>query len=81
MRVRKAPPDITESALAAGDSTIMRLALALCFLIILSGTSALTNDSAVTESVKISSMAPSSFVYNPVAANSLMVSLSCIHTV
>ncbi len=51
----------------------MKFAAALCFLALVVASNALTNETAVTESVKISSMLPSAFVYNPIASNNLMV--------
>ena len=51
----------------------MKLVTAIWVLAIVTGCNALTNETAVTESVIISSMPPSAFVYNPIASNSLMV--------
>jgi hypothetical protein len=58
----------------------MKLTTALCVLALVAGCGALTNETAVTESAKISSMAPSAFVYNPVATNILMVSAGGVST-
>jgi hypothetical protein len=54
----------------------MKVTTVVCFLAIVSGCNALSNDTAMTESMKISSMAPSDFIYNPIASNIVMVKLS-----
>jgi len=47
--------------------------MVLCVLAMVAGCNALSNETAVTESVKISSMPPSAFVYNPIASNTVLV--------
>merc|ERR1712232_1230138 len=71
---------LTAGAFLSLLSRRMKFAATVCFLALVVACSALTNETAVTESVKISSMLPSAFVYNPIASNNLMVSAGGVST-
>jgi len=58
----------------------MKLSMVLCVLAMVAGCNALSNETAVTESVKISSMPPSAFVYNPIASNTVLTSAGGVST-